>query len=415
MDISAFRDRQAASSMTVSELNNYIKNVFDSNRLLSSVTVKGEISNFVHHRSGHMYFSLKDSEGQIRAVMFRSNAMSLKFAPENGMKVILHGSVTVYPRDGSYQLYASTMQPDGVGALYLAYEQLKQRLEAEGLFHSQYKKTIPKYPERIGVITSPTGAAVRDIINVISRRYPLATVYLYPSLVQGDGAEENLIKAVDYFDKSKLVDTVIIGRGGGSIEDLWAFNSEALARRIFAAEVPIISAVGHETDFTICDFVSDLRAPTPSAAAELSVPDLRELLMRIDSYFARCDNSLKMSLKLKKERFTELLRSYTIAEPIGLVEGYREALREVIEELNRAYDTQTSLLRSRFSATVGKLEALNPLSVLGRGYSVTECDGKAITSSSEISKGQTISVRLCDGRLEATVTDVQSGWQNGEA
>ena len=270
-DINALRERSNITPFSVSELNEYIKSVFENDRTLSGVTVSGEISNFTNHRSGHLYFSLKDADGQIRAVMFRSRAMSLKFMPESGMRVIVRGSVTVYTRDGSYQIYVSSMQPDGIGALYLAYEQMKARLALEGLFDPAHKLPIPEYPKRIGVITSPTGAAVRDIINVTGRRYPGADLYIYPALVQGAEAEESLVKAVDYFDRSGLCDVVIIGRGGGSIEDLWAFNSERLARRIYDASVPIISAVGHETDFTICDFVSDMRAPTPSAAAEISV------------------------------------------------------------------------------------------------------------------------------------------------
>jgi exodeoxyribonuclease VII large subunit len=268
IDINSLRDRQNTDIFSVIELNNYIKNIFENNRTLTSVSIRGEISNFVNHRSGHLYFSLKDAEGQIRAVMFRARASTLKFMPESGMKVVVHGTVTVYPRDGSYQIYVSTMQPDGIGALYLAYEQLKNRLAEEGLFDEKYKKVIPFIPRRIGVITSPTGAAVRDIINVTGRRFPGADLYIYPALVQGEGAEASLIKALDYLDNSHLCDVIIIGRGGGSIEDLWAFNGESLARRIFAARTPIISAVGHETDFTICDFVADLRAPTPSAAAE---------------------------------------------------------------------------------------------------------------------------------------------------
>ena len=284
IDISSLRERSAPKPLTVSELNQYVKKIFDNDHTLSAISVRGEISNFVNHRSGHLYFSLKDAEGQIRAVMFRSSVARLKFIPENGMKVVVHGSVTVYQREGSYQLYVNSMEPDGIGGLYLAYEQLKERLYNEGLFDESHKKELPPLPLRIGVITSPTGAAVQDIINVTKRRFPIAKLYLYPSLVQGDGAEENLIKALDYYESSNLVDVIIIGRGGGSIEDLWAFNSERLARRIYSMQTPIISAVGHETDFTICDFVSDMRAPTPSAAAELSVPDMRELKIQIDNY-----------------------------------------------------------------------------------------------------------------------------------
>ena len=309
MDISSLRERSSAS-LSVCDLNNYIKNAFENDRLLSAVTVRGEISNFVNHRSGHMYFSLKDEESQIRAVMFRSKAIGLKFLPENGMKVTVHGSVAVYTRDGSYQIYVNTMQPDGVGALYLAYEQLKNKLRDEGLFDEEHKKPIPKMPGRIGVITASTGAAIRDILTVTERRYPLADIYVYPALVQGEGAEDDLIAGVDYFDRSSLVDVVIIGRGGGSIEDLWAFNSERLARRIYDASVPIISAVGHETDFTICDFVSDMRAPTPSAAAELAVPDRTELLRYVDYCSERLDTALIRKLDKCAERFDSLLHRY---------------------------------------------------------------------------------------------------------
>ena len=306
MDISFLRERSGPSELTVTELNSYIKRIFDSDRLLGAITVKGEISNLTNHRSGHIYFSLKDEGGQVKAVMFRSYAEKLKFMPEDGMKVIVRCSVSVYPQSGIYQLYVTSMQPDGIGALYLAYEQLKARLEAEGLFSSEFKKEIPAIPERIGVITSPTGAAVRDIINVIGRRFPLAKIYLYPSLVQGDGADGNLIAALDYFDKTKLVDVIIIGRGGGSIEDLWAFNSEWLARKIFECSIPVISAVGHETDFTICDFVSDLRAPTPSAAAELAVPDIRELFLRIDTAAERCAGALIRKIERAEDRLNDI-------------------------------------------------------------------------------------------------------------
>lgn len=338
IDISSLRERENAKAFTVSDLNNYIKNIFETNRTLSSVTVRGEISNFTNHRSGHLYFSLKDEDGQIRAVMFRSKAQTLKFMPESGMKVLVHGSVTVYPRDGSYQLYVSSMQPDGIGALYLAYEQLKERLALEGLFDAEHKLALPAYPRRIGVITSPTGAAIRDIINVSGRRYPNADLYIYPALVQGAGAEDSLVSALDYLDKSRLCDVIIIGRGGGSIEDLWAFNSEALARRIYSATTPIISAVGHETDFTICDFVADMRAPTPSAAAEIAVPDKRDLLMRIDSYNER----LVKGLERKVERASEKLRHLEQRVDKRVLLERINALRECV----RLYGDKSSVLVS---------------------------------------------------------------------
>lgn len=313
MDISSLRER-IDTVMTVSELNNLIKNMFDANRLLNSIYVRGEISNFVNHKSGHFYFSLKDEGGQIKAVMFRSSAIRMKFIPENGMKVTVFGSISVFPRDGVYQMYVNSMQPDGVGALFLAYEQLKAKLESEGLFSDSNKKSIPKFPKTVGVITSPTGAAIRDIINVLGRRYPLATVYIYPSLVQGEGAADTLFAGIDYFDKSNLADVIIIGRGGGSIEDLWEFNNERLARRIYDCSVPVISAVGHETDFTICDFVSDMRAPTPSAAAELAVPDIRELCMLVDVFSDRSDRALIRIAERSREKLNRLSENRLLAD-----------------------------------------------------------------------------------------------------
>lgn len=405
MDISAFRDRPTGGAMTVSELNNFIKHIFDSNRTLSAITVKGEISNFKRHSSGHIYFSLKDNDGQIRAVMFKSYTFSMKFNPDNGMKVIVHGSVSVYPRDGSYQLYATSMQPDGIGALYMAYEQLKTKLEAEGLFSPEHKKPIPEYPASIGVITSPTGAAVRDIINVLGRRFPQATVYLYPALVQGDGAEPSLVRAVEYFDNSGLVDVVIIGRGGGSIEDLWAFNGEGLARRIFDADVPIISAVGHETDFTICDFVADLRAPTPSAAAELAVPDYRDVISRLASIADRCDASLLRMCERGRERLFRIIDNPLIKRPMAVVEDKREYMADIVGALTSAYKSIVTAAGYNLSTIAGKLGALNPLNTLSRGYSVVT-KGDAVVSVDKLSVGDTVSVRVSDGEFLAMVTEI---------
>ena len=404
MDISALRER-SDSAMSVSELNNFIKSMFDSNRLLGSVHVRGEISNFTNHRSGHFYFSLKDESGQIKAVMFRSSAMRLKFIPENGMKVTVYGSITVFPRDGVYQLYATSMQPDGVGALYLAYEQMKARLEAEGLFSDLYKKDIPEYPERIGVITSPTGAAVRDIINVLGRRYPLATVYIYPALVQGEGAARTLIDGIYYFDKSKLVDTIIIGRGGGSIEDLWEFNNEGLARRIFECSIPVISAVGHETDFTICDFVADMRAPTPSAAAELAVPDIRELVMSVDALYDRVDRALTRTAERARERLARLQSSRVLSDFSGVIGLLTDKVEQLKRNATVAYGAYLADKRLAFLTNVGKLEALNPLSVMARGYSVAQKDDRTVASVSDVSIGDVITVRLSDGKISATVNE----------
>ena len=404
MDINLLRER-SSNTISVSELNNYIKNLFDSSRFFSSVSVMGEISNFTYHRSGHLYFSLKDSDGQIKAVMFRSAASRLKFMPESGMKVIVHGSVSVFERDGTYQLYVTSMQPDGIGALYLAYEQLKEKLAIEGLFSDEYKKALPEFPERIGVITSPTGAAVRDIINVISRRFPLTKIYLYPALVQGSGSEASLVKGVDYFDKSGLVDLVIIGRGGGSIEDLWSFNSEKLARRIFEAKVPIISAVGHETDFTICDFVSDMRAPTPSAAAELAVPDIREIYMRLDSYTNRSSNSLVRKLDISEERLLSLKSKVLDRKLDQYISKLYDKIDVTKKMLINFVDQKINRDSDKFLILSEKIFALSPLSILKRGYSVvSNSDGK-IATVKNTNAGDHITIKVQDGKISAVVLD----------
>ncbi len=407
MDISILRERTGAS-LSVSELNNYIKNVFESDRLLCAVSVRGEISNFVNHRSGHMYFSLKDDDGQIRAVMFRSRAGGLKFMPENGMKVSVHGSVAVYARDGSYQIYVNSMQPDGVGALYLAYEQLKERLRTEGLFDEEHKLPIPEMPRRIGVVTATTGAAIRDILNVTKRRFPLADIYIYPALVQGEGAEDELISGIDYLDKCGFVDVVIIGRGGGSIEDLWAFNGERLARRIYDATVPIISAVGHETDFTICDFVADMRAPTPSAAAELAVPDKTELLRYIDYCSERIDSALIRKLDRCREQFFSLLERYRAVSSGDAFEEKQDRLSALERELGLYMGRIFEKLGAQLSIASGKLDAMSPLSVLKRGYGIVSADNERISSIEKIKSGERVTVSLSDGRFDATVDTVEN-------
>ena len=300
-------------------------------------------------------------------------------------------------------MYATSMQPDGIGALYLAYEQMKAKLEAEGLFDGAYKKPLPPFPERIGVITSPTGAAVRDIINVIGRRYPLATVYVYPALVPGDGAAKTLIEGIDYFDKSKLVDTIIIGRGGGSIEDLWEFNSEALARRIFACSVPVISAVGHETDFTICDFVSDMRAPTPSAAAELAVPDIRELSVSVDAFSDRSDRALMRAIERSRARLTRITDSRVLSDFTALTDSFATRVKELNKNATVAYESILAEKRLSFLTNVGKLDALSPLSVMSRGYSVAQKDGRTVSSVSDVEAGDVITVRVSDGSIRSVV------------
>jgi len=406
MDISSLRERGKAAAMSVAELNNYIKNIFDANRTLASVSVKGEISNFTNHRSGHLYFSLKDQDSQIRAVMFRSSALKLKFLPENGMKVLVHGSVSVYAKDGSYQMYVNSMQPDGIGALYLAYEQLKEKLLSEGLFDEERKRPIPRYPEKIGVITSPTGAAIRDIINVISRRYPVADIYLYPSLVQGEMAEDNLIKALRYFDSSNLVDTVIIGRGGGSIEDLWAFNGERLARTIASVSVPVISAVGHETDFTICDFVSDLRAPTPSAAAELAVPDMREIAVMLDGAETRMANALVSLVSKKSEELNKFSESFFFLRE-SYVSHKRDELLSKWDELQLSLKDSLKDKTATLRLCAEKLNALSPLAVMTRGYAYASSEGKIVRSSSQLHLGDPVTIRFSDGAVDARVEKIQ--------
>ena len=405
MDISALRDRNIPHALTVSELNTYVKRLLDSDRALISVTVTGEISNFTDHRSGHLYFSLKDSDAQIKAVMFRSQRQRLKFMPSDGMRVTVHGTVSLYSQTGTVQLYANSMDPDGVGALYKAYEQLKEKLSLEGLFDEDKKKLLPEYPMRIGVITSPTGAAVRDIINVTGRRFPLATLYLYPALVQGEGAEASLINALDYLDRSGLVDVIIIGRGGGSIEDLWAFNSERLARRIFDARVPIISAVGHETDFTICDFVADMRAPTPSAAAEIAVPDMRELSLRIDGAYDRLVSALLRITDRRREKLQELSEREIFLSPEMLFSEKREAVQAMLERCSGHISKKLSDATSEYKLLVGKCEALSPLSVLSRGYSIAEHCGRAVRASDDISVGDVLKITFNRGNATVTVKE----------
>ena len=407
MDISLFRDRELGGALTVAELNNFIKNLLDTNKTLSAVSVTGEISNLKDHGSGHLYFSLKDADSQIKAVMFRSQRSRLKFVPEDGMRVTVHGSVSIYSQTGTVQIYANSIEPDGIGALYLAYERLKERLALEGLFDEEHKKPIPEYPRRIGVITSPSGAAVRDVINVTKRRYPLAEVFIYPSLVQGDGAEASLIRALDYFEASHLVDVIIIGRGGGSIEDLWAFNGERLARAIYECNIPIISAVGHETDFTICDFVCDLRAPTPSAAAELAVPDVREISMNLDGYLARLDTALIGQIARNKDRLAYITDSPVMRNPESIVQVHRERLIDATDSLNEALTDLCKRRRNDFALVLSKVEAMNPLAVLSRGFSVVSHNGSAVTDASLLKASDTINVRMSKGSLKAKVIECE--------
>lgn len=397
--------------ITVSELNEYIKMVLENDELLMRVFIKGEISNFTnHYKTGHFYFSLKDEGGAVRAVMFRGSASKLKFVPENGMRVVVGGRVGVFPRDGQYQVYAETMEPDGVGALYVAYEQLKAKLEKEGLFDAAKKKPLPKIPTRIGIITSPTGAAIRDIINILGRRFPLAKAVLYPALVQGEGAAPDLVRGIDYFNSAGNVDVIIIGRGGGSLEDLWAFNDETLARRVAASKIPVISAVGHETDFTLCDFAADRRAPTPSAAAELAVPETGELSRKLSNVTARLGLLMEGKTGLYRERLMRLASARVLMSPMNMIDDKRMAL--AMEE-RALFDRMTAVLsrkRADFARDTAKLDALNPLSVLSRGYgAVFTGEGAVVKSVSQTAAGERLSLMLSDGRIQATVDEILAG------
>ncbi len=392
---------------TVTALNEYIKLKLETDEALMRVFIRGEISNFTNHRSGHFYFTVKDETSRISAVMFRSSAAKLAFVPENGMKVIIGGRVSAYVRDGQYQIYADSLEPDGIGALYIAYEQLKAKLGAEGLFDEAKKKPLPRYPMRIGVITSPTGAAIRDIINILGRRFPIAEVVLYPSLVQGESAAPQLIEGLRYFNDKKNVNVIIIGRGGGSLEDLWAFNSEALVRAVAASELPVISAVGHEIDFTLCDFAADRRAPTPSAAAEIAVPERYELKRKLGNVTARLELLESKKLELLRGTLDRLRKSRVLTDPRNVIDDRRMALGIAEDKL---YNRMTFLLERKKSALAGKtakLDAMDPLSVLSRGYAAAfSADGTVIKSTAQVEKGSDISLMLSDGTVKATVCDI---------
>ncbi|MBS7299231.1 MAG: exodeoxyribonuclease VII large subunit [Eubacteriales bacterium] len=391
---------------TVSQINGYIKKILDSNIILNDIWIKGEISNFKLHYSGHMYITLKDEGGVLKAVMFKSAASKLAFMPEDGMMVLARGRIAVYEQGGSYQLYINEMTPDGVGDLYVAFEQMKKNLEKEGLFDSRFKKPIPQYPECVGVVTAATGAAVRDIINVITRRYPYAKILLYPALVQGAGASESVATGIELFNKLKCADVLIVGRGGGSIEDLWAFNEERTARAIFASEIPVISAVGHETDFTIADFVADLRAPTPSAAAELAVPSQTELLsfmatnrVRMNNYMTRLTENLRLKLSGLEAK-----------NPLEKFDILRQKIDDCVKDAENSVDRMLLSDRKKLSELAAKLDALSPLKVMARGFSLaTDDGGHIIRSAEELTSGQSITLRLSDGKANCTVNEAIKG------
>lgn len=390
--------------LSVSQINFYIKSIIENDGSLQFVLVTGEISNLtVHQRSGHIYLSLKDSNSVISAVIFAGNARRLKFRLENGMKVICRGRISVYEPSGRYQLYIEDMQPDGVGALTLAFEQLKKSLAQKGLFDNAHKKPLPKFPKTIGVITSPTGAAVQDITNIIRRRFPSADIVLAPVLVQGESAPEQLVRAVNKFSASKIADVVIIGRGGGSAEDLWAFNDEQLAYAVYNCETPIISGVGHETDFTICDFVADVRASTPSAAAELAVPDRQELMSYYFKQKQYISAMLDRKIKTAQLRLENQQRRMSASSPKLKAEQLEKQLSAKSEKLTRFMNIYISYKENKLIAAKGKLDGLNPLNVLNRGYAIAEKDEKIITSSKQLKDGDDFTVILSDGKINAKV------------
>lgn len=394
--------------LSVSQVNMYIKALLDEIPQVKNVYICGEISNFKHYyNSGHMYFTLKDDKSQLKAVMFKNDNYRLKFTPENGMKVICFGQVVVYERDGVYQLYCRDMQPDGVGALTIAFEQLKVQLAEEGLFDEEHKKAIPKFPQKIGVATSKMGAAVEDIKNVISRRYPLCEIIIVPTMVQGESAAQDIADSIRFIDENLGVDTIIVGRGGGSLEDLWAFNTEIVARAVYACKTPIISAVGHETDFTISDFVSDMRAPTPSAAAELAVPDIKSLIFQLNNFSVSIEKSLDFkisqcenSIKRYKDFFSKSNVDMFYANIRDKMAQYNEKLKDSI---TRIIENQTNTL----SKNAEMLDNLSPLKILSRGYSVVKNEKSDIVTDSEnINVGDNVEIILSNGAFKATVNEV---------
>ena len=396
----------AQQIITVTQINEYIRSMMDGDRLLSSVAIKGEISNYKLYPSGHHYFTLKDEGGALRCVMFKGNALRMKFRPENGMKIIAMGKISVFPRDGAYQLYCTGLVLDGVGDLYAAFEQLKAKLQAQGLFDPAHKQPLPKFPGTIGIITSSAGAAVHDMLRILRKRYPLTKVLLLPVRVQGVEAPSEIAAAIRYANHYRLADLLIVGRGGGSIEDLWAFNDELVARAIYDSQIPVISAVGHEPDVTISDFVADLRAATPSNAAELAVPDQDALRQTLDQLSAAMATAMNRQIKMRRQHLDVLAGSAALQSPEGYLQQRRKAVEMLQNRLISAQNMQLSKKQQRFIAMTAKLDAMSPLKVLTRGYAMAQKDGGEIVRSvSQINPGDAVRVSLADGAFTATVTD----------
>jgi len=401
--------------LTITQINEYIRSLMDRDGLLNSVAVKGEISNYKIYPSGHHYFTLKDEGGALKCVMFRAQSARLRFRPENGMKVIAMGKISVYPRDGAYQLYCSGLALDGVGDLYAAFEQLKQKLAAQGLFDPAHKKPLPLYPKVIGIITSEAGAAVHDMLRILRKRYPLVKVRLLPVRVQGAEAPGEIAAAIRYADRYRLADLLIVGRGGGSMEDLWAFNEELVARAIYDCRIPVISAVGHEPDVTISDFVADLRAATPSNGAELAVPDREALQQTLDAMSSAMASAVQRQLQAARRHLRVLAGSPAMQSPARYMDLRRQNLRLLSSRLAAAEQRQLSQCRQRYASLGAKLDALSPLKVLGRGYAmVRREDGTLVQSVDRVEPGDALDITLCDGVLRAQITEKKerSQWKN---
>lgn len=391
------------SVLTVTQLNTYIKSLIDGDRNLQTVFVEGEISNFTnHYRTGHYYMSIKDGECSVKAVMFRFSNQRLRFTPENGMRVLIRGRVSVFERDGVYQLYIDDMQPAGAGALAVAFEQLKAKLAAKGLFDAERKKPIPEIPQRIGVVTSDTGAAIHDIINIITRRFPMTELVIAPVQVQGSLAAGQIANAIREFNALDGADVIIVGRGGGSAEDLWAFNEEIVAMAIAESEIPVISAVGHETDFTISDFVADLRAPTPSAAAELAVPDIREQSLLVNSLYAQCRECVEYKITSEKEQIDFISKRLQYLNPEAVIEKNIQTVdilsQRIYDKINEIFTVKSG----RLASAAARLDALNPMKVLSRGYAVAYKDGSIVASAEKINTGDRLNLKFHDGEVSVT-------------
>ncbi len=390
--------------ITVTDLNRYIKNKVDDDEYLNNVLVKGEISNFKHHYTGHMYFTLKDENSLIKCIMFKTYTPNLKFVPKDGMKVMILGTVSVFERDGVYQIYCKAMQEDGMGSLYTAYEELKNKLEKQGLFDKKYKKEIPKMPRCIGVLTSNTGSVIRDIINVSTRRNPNCYIKLLPVPVQGKGAGEKIAEAIKIMNENKLADVIILARGGGSLEDLWPFNEEIVAHAIFESELPVISAVGHETDFTIADFVADLRAPTPSAAAELAVPNVTDIIMNLEKYNNRLKNSLKKKIELMRLRYEKCIASRVFREPLQKINERYISIDILVKQIQNSINNKIKDDKTKMIELITKLDTLSPLKTLTRGYCLaTTNNGKIIKSVEKLKKDDELVLRFNDGNTNVKV------------